>query len=77
MGKRESGEVRFDLVELHPESGRELDDHDSFDTESEALEALEDWDGEMSGHTGTAPWIQAFRVEGDCRIAVVAEINKP
>jgi hypothetical protein len=69
-------EVRFDVIELHPESGGEVDGH-SFDDEAEALEVAESWKGGPGGRGGRPPWLQVVRIEGDTRTCTVAEHNAP
>jgi len=69
-----SEEVRFDVIELSPEDGLEVDSLGGFDDEDWAADVARAW--EPSG-AARAAWTQVVRVEGDTRTCVVDENNRP
>lgn len=70
-------EVQYDVIELHPETGMELENFDSFDNESEAVEYAEEIKDDRSEYVMASMWLQVVRVEGDTRVCIVAEYNAP
>ena len=70
-------DTSYDVIERDPKDGAEIGHLGCFDSECEAVEAIDGWKADTGEDTGLPIWLQAFHVEDDCRLAMVGECNKP